>query len=106
MTNTTRTLLFAGALFLSAAVGTAADRSTDTLPGYLETWKRDRAARGVIEDPSACTASMQQLLIAALPSCTVQAPQLPVSQPMWVPVRSRSSRRKCTSSSDAGTSRS
>jgi hypothetical protein len=53
MTNTTRTLLFAGALFLSAAVGTAADRSTDTLPGYLETWKLDRAARGVIEEPSA-----------------------------------------------------
>src|SRR3954469_2162423 len=49
---------------------------------------------------------MQQLLIASLPSCTVHAPQLPVSQPIWVPVRSRSSRRKCTSSSDAGTSRS
>ena len=49
---------------------------------------------------------LQQLLIASPPSCTVQAPQLPVSQPTCVPVRSRSSRRKCTSSSDAGTSRS
>ena len=36
----------------------------------------------------------------------VQAPQLPVSQPMCVPVRSRSSRRKCTSSRRAATSRS
>ena len=38
--------------------------------------------------------------------CTVQAPQLPVSQPMCVPVRSRSSRMKWTSSRRAGTSRS
>ena len=53
MTHSTRTLLFAGAMFLSAAAGIAADRTTDTLPGYLETWKLDRAARGVLEEPSA-----------------------------------------------------
>ncbi len=37
---------------------------------------------------------------------TVQAPQFPVSQPMCVPVRSRSSRRKWTSRRRASTSRS
>src|SRR5579862_3787421 len=35
-----------------------------------------------------------------------QAPQLPVSQPMWLPVRSRSSRTKWISSLRASTSRS
>ena len=39
-------------------------------------------------------------------SRTVHAPQLPVSQPTWVPVRSRSSRMKWTSSRRASTSRS
>ena len=56
--------------------------------------------------PSAWTASIMQLLTARPSSCTVQAPQLPVSQPMCVPVRSRSSRMKCTSSRRASTSRS
>src|SRR3954451_16341996 len=65
-----------------------------------------RPSTVVIDAPSAWTASMQQLLIASLPSCTVQAPQLPVSQPMCGPVRSTSSRRKWTRRSDAGTSRS
>ena len=35
-----------------------------------------------------------------------QAPQLPVSQPMWLPVRSRSSRMKWIRSFRASTSRS
>src|SRR4026208_722200 len=45
-----------------------------------------------------------QLFTASPFTCTVQAPQLPVSQPMCVPVSPRSSRRKCTSRRRVGTS--
>ena len=46
-------------------------------------------------------------LFTSWPSTIIeQAPQLPVSQPMWLPVRSRSSRTKWMSSFRASTSRS
>ena len=47
-----------------------------------------------------------QLFTATPSTITVQAPQFPVSQPMCVPVRSRSSRRRWTSSRLTSTSRS
>ena len=46
----------------------------------------------VISWPSACTASTVQLFTALPSMSTVQAPHWLVSQPMWVPVRLRSSR--------------
>jgi hypothetical protein len=46
-------------------------------------------------------------LFRSVPSTiTEQAPQLPVSQPMWLPVSPRSSRRKWMSRRRASTSRS
>ena len=46
-------------------------------------------------------------LFTSVPSTSIeQAPQLPVSQPMWLPVRSRSSRTKWIRSRRASTSRS
>ena len=38
--------------------------------------------------PSAWTASSMQLFTSVPSRITEQAPQLPVSQPMWLPVRS------------------
>src|SRR4051794_32790095 len=48
--------------------------------------------------PSHITARVVQDFTARPSTCTTQAPQLDVSQPQWVPVRSSVSRRKCTSS--------
>src|SRR6202453_2521602 len=59
----------------------------------------------VTERPSACTANIVQLFTDLPSSSTVHAPQLEVSQPMWVPVRSSSSRKACTSRSRGSTSR-
>ena len=56
--------------------------------------------------PSAWTASSMQLFTSAPSTITEHAPQLPVSQPMWLPVRSRSSRRKWMRSLRGSTSRS
>ena len=47
-----------------------------------------------------------QLFTSEPSTITEHAPQLPVSQPMWLPVRSRSSRMKWISSFRASTSRS
>src|SRR6202522_2688543 len=48
--------------------------------------------------PSAITASVVQDLTALPSRCTTQAPHCEVSQPTWVPVSRRFSRRNCTSS--------
>src|SRR3569833_1760300 len=48
--------------------------------------------------PSAITASVVQDFTALPSTCTTQAPHCEVSQPTWVPVRRRFSRRNCTSS--------
>ena len=47
--------------------------------------------------PAACTASIRHERTARPSMMTVHAPQTPCSQPTWVPVRSRSSRRKSAS---------
>src|SRR5689334_16060222 len=47
-----------------------------------------------------------QLFTSTPSTNTEHAPQFPVSQPMWLPVRSRSSRRKWMSRRRASTSRS
>src|SRR5690242_8515219 len=47
--------------------------------------------------PSAMTASVVQDFTALPSRCTTQAPHCEVSQPTWVPVRRRFSRRNCTS---------
>src|SRR6201987_54213 len=47
--------------------------------------------------PSAMTTSVVQDLTALPSRCTTQAPHCEVSQPTWVPVRRRFSRRNCTS---------
>src|SRR6478735_2160869 len=57
-------------------------------------------------EPSAWTASIMQLFASVPSTITEHAPQLPVSHPMWLPVRSRSSRMKWISSFRASTSRS
>src|SRR5688572_28360000 len=54
--------------------------------------------------PSACMATMEQLLIALPLISTVQAPHCAVSQPTWVPVRRRFSRISVTSRVRASTS--
>src|ERR1700722_9977522 len=46
--------------------------------------------------PSAITASVVQDLTALPSRCTTQAPHWEVSQPTWVPVSRRFSRRNCT----------
>src|SRR5579863_6180291 len=46
--------------------------------------------------PSAITASVVQDLTALPSRCTTQAPHCEVSQPTWVPVSRRFSRRNCT----------
>src|SRR5215207_4399497 len=48
--------------------------------------------------PLAIAASMVQLFTGVPSTWTTQTPQFDVSQPQCVPVRPRSSRRKCTSS--------
>src|SRR3954451_14508555 len=48
--------------------------------------------------PSAITASMVQDFTALPSRCTTQAPHCEVSQPTWVPVSLKFSRRNCTSS--------
>src|SRR3569832_2259946 len=47
--------------------------------------------------PSAITASVVQDFTALPSICTTQAPHCEVSQPTWVPVSRRFSRRNCTS---------
>ena len=58
----------------------------------------------LISRPSAWTASIVQDLALWPSTWTVQAPQLLVSQPTWVPVSPRSSRRKWTRSRRGSTS--
>src|SRR3954471_20760755 len=48
--------------------------------------------------PSAITASVVQDFTALPSRCTTQAPHCEVSQPTWVPVSLRFSRKNCTSS--------
>src|SRR5450631_1568082 len=48
--------------------------------------------------PSAITTSVVQAFTALPSRCTTQAPHCEVSQPTWVPVSRRFSRRNCTSS--------
>ena len=59
----------------------------------------------VIFAPWACTASMVQLFTDASLTWTTQAPHWLVSQPTWVPVRSRCWRRNSTRSVRGSTSR-
>jgi hypothetical protein len=54
--------------------------------------------------PSACTASIVQDFTDSPSTRTVQAPQLEVSQPIFVPGSPHSSRRYCTSSVRGSTS--
>ena len=58
----------------------------------------------VTSEPSAWTAKIVHDLALRPSTSTVHAPHWLVSQPTWVPVRSRCSRRKCTSSSRGSTS--
>src|SRR5688572_8037344 len=58
----------------------------------------------VTSPPSACTASTLHDFTLVPFRCTVQAPQLLVSQPMTVPVLPTFSRRYCTSSIRGSTS--
>src|SRR6266567_6070364 len=48
--------------------------------------------------PEACPASTVQDFTALPSICTTQAPHWEVSQPTWVPVSRRFSRKNCTSS--------
>src|SRR6476646_1139598 len=64
----------------------------------------DRPSTVVILAPSACTARMRQERTASPSTSTVQAPQTPCSQPMWVPVRRSSWRRQSASVSRGSTS--
>src|SRR5579859_3654838 len=63
-----------------------------------------RPSTVVMFAPSAWTASIVQDLTGSPLSRTVHAPQLLVSQPMWVPVRRRLLRRKSTSRTRGSTS--
>src|SRR5882757_7572349 len=47
--------------------------------------------------PSTCQAKIVQAFIALPFTCTTHAPHCEVSQPTWVPVSRRFSRRNCTS---------
>src|SRR5882757_10488422 len=58
----------------------------------------------VTDLPSTLTASSVQLFIETPSIWTTQAPHCEVSQPTWVPVRLRFSRRKSDRSKDAGVS--
>ena len=57
----------------------------------------------LISRPAACTANMVHDFVGTPSTRTVQAPQLVVSHPMWVPVRPSVSRRKWTSRSRVST---
>ena len=59
---------------------------------------RRRPSTVMTSAPSAWTASIRQERTASPSTRTVHAPQTPCSQPTWVPVRPRSSRRKSTRS--------
>jgi hypothetical protein len=78
--------------------------------GFLERAEPDRRRepldRGNGAAPSSCTASSRQLRALSPSTSTVQAPQTPCSQPTWVPVRPRSSRRKSLSERRTSTTRS
>src|SRR6266540_2761180 len=77
------------------------------LEAVLHGWSWPSLARPstvVTSRPSACTAKKVQDLIGVPSSSTVQAPQLVVSQPTWVPVRPSFSRRRCTSNRRGSTS--
>src|SRR5215471_1352725 len=54
--------------------------------------------------PSTCQAKTVQDFTALPSTCTTQAPHCEVSQPTWVPVSRRCSRRYCTSSVRGSTS--
>src|SRR5947199_9726009 len=54
--------------------------------------------------PSICQTNTVQDLIALPFTCTTQAPHWDVSQPTWVPVSRRFSRRNCTRSVRGSTS--
>ena len=58
----------------------------------------------VIAAPSACAASIVHDFTDSPSSSTVHAPQLDVSQPIFVPVRPHDSRRYCTSNVRGSTS--
>src|SRR3546814_13401252 len=58
----------------------------------------------VTSAPSHWVARIVQLFTDVPSICTTQAPHWLVSQPTWVPVRPRRSRRSCTSSVRASTS--
>jgi hypothetical protein len=58
----------------------------------------------LISFPSACTASMVHDFTGRPSTSTVQAPQLVVSQPMWVPVSPSPRRIRWASSSRGSTS--
>src|SRR4029077_15845215 len=53
--------------------------------------------------PSSCSASTVHDFVALPLTCTTHAPHCEVSQPTWVPVSRRFSRRYCTSSVRAST---
>ena len=59
-----------------------------------------------ISAPSAITAKVRQERAVTPSIITVQEPQTPCSQPTWVPVRRRSSRRKSLSNRRGSTVRS
>src|SRR5437660_3573399 len=59
---------------------------------------RAKPSTVVTAAPSAWTASIKQARTLWPSTSTVQAPHTPCSQPMWVPVSPRSSRRKSTRS--------
>src|SRR5215475_6279475 len=54
--------------------------------------------------PSTCQTKTVQALTALPSTCTTQAPHCDVSQPTWVPVSRRFSRRNCTRSVRGSTS--
>src|SRR5262245_44733703 len=54
--------------------------------------------------PSTCQTKTVQALTALPSTCTTQAPHCEVSQPTWVPVSRRFSRRYCTRSVRGSTS--
>jgi hypothetical protein len=58
----------------------------------------------VTSAPSSDTASVEQLFTDLPPTCTTQAPHWLVSQPMWVPVNRKFSRKNTDSNVSSGTS--
>jgi carbon-monoxide dehydrogenase large subunit len=78
-----------GSIVTGAPVKWVEDRSENLMS---TSFARDYHMKGSIA-ASAMTASVVQLFTGTPSSHTVQAPQLDVSQPQWVPVRSRTTRR-------------